>query len=393
MSDPLQFLNHSDPGSLAVTGQSQGPHEAKPSEVKHLSAHVSQRNSPMAGLDPPIEVAPSKIPVKFNKKAAGPVHPDLPGLLVKNKTLLAELRNLQNKLLIKETSLQEMKSELESYKENNVQQLFQIMSLKTDVKNLEELIASLTRIKYLKNTNIQNLERGNWDLTGRIIELENRLRVHLMERKKAEHKADLLEKKLIRANTSTPYMNMKRQEGPLDIFMMKDKDDTILTKNFERDSFHFEGPKDEQKIWDKCLQDLTHKEKQMSELDRPPYSFSWETKTTQYQYQNFLDQLATLLSNSVVPVPATAEAVKQRIEEIGANELSWKFRTEGLQQEIQMLNKQLERLHHLYEEAIREAPQAEEKYREEKKALKRMEGKIAINDFFQGKVYLDRKKL
>ena len=69
-----------------------------------------------------------------------------------------------------------MKSELESYKENNVQQSFEIMSLKDSIKDLEELIASLTRIKSLKNTNIQNLERGNWDLTERIIELENRLR-------------------------------------------------------------------------------------------------------------------------------------------------------------------------------------------------------------------------
>lgn len=69
-----------------------------------------------------------------------------------------------------------MKSELESYKENNMQQSFQIMSLKDDVKNLEELIVSLTRIKSLKSTNIQSPERGNWDLTERIIELENRLR-------------------------------------------------------------------------------------------------------------------------------------------------------------------------------------------------------------------------
>ena len=69
-----------------------------------------------------------------------------------------------------------MKNELESYKENNVQQSFQIMSLKDDIKDLEELIVSLTRIKSLKNTNIQSLERGNWDLTRRIIELENLLR-------------------------------------------------------------------------------------------------------------------------------------------------------------------------------------------------------------------------
>ncbi|XP_073751436.1 uncharacterized protein [Callorhinus ursinus] len=328
----------------------------------------------------------------YNKRAADRVRPDLTGLLVKNKNLLAELRNLQNKLLIKETSLQEMKNELESYKENNVQQSFQIMSLKDDIKDLEELIASLTRIKSLKNTNIQNLERGNWDLTERIIELENRLRVHLFEREKAERKAGLLEKKLAGTDGFTPYMNMKGQEDPLDSFMKKDKGEAILTKNFERDIFHSEGPKDGRNIWNKCQEDSIHKEKQKYELDRPPHSFGWETKTARSHYQKFLSQLATLLSNSVVPIPATEQAVKERIQEIGAKERSWKFRTEDLQQEILTLTQRLQQLPRHSEEAAREPSQMQDRCREQKRALKRLEGKTAVNDFFQESLDLDRNK-
>ncbi|XP_044774016.1 coiled-coil domain-containing protein 170-like [Neomonachus schauinslandi] len=376
MSGPLQFLNHSDQGRLA-TGQSKGLHEAKSSKVKHLSVHTSQKNSPVACFDPPV-VVPTKNPMMYNKRAADPVHPDLTGLLVRNKNLLAELRNLQNKLLIKETSLQEMENELESYKENNVQQSFQIMSLKDDIKDLEELIASLTRIKSLKNTNIQNLERGNWDLTERIIELENRLRVHLFEREKAERKAGLLEKKLAGTDGFTPYMNMK------------DKGKAILTKNFERHIFHSEGPKDGQKIWNECQEDSTHEEKQT--LDRPPHSFGWETKTARSHYQKFLSQLATLLSSNVVPIPATKQAVKERIQEIGAKERSWKFRTEGLQREILTLTQRLQQLPRHSEEAARESSQMQDRCREQKRALKRLEGKIAVNDFIQESLDLDRNK-
>uniref|UniRef100_A0A667G525 Coiled-coil domain-containing protein 170-like n=1 Tax=Lynx canadensis TaxID=61383 RepID=A0A667G525_LYNCA len=362
MSGPLQFLNHSDPGSLA-----------KPSKAKHLSAHTSQKNSPVACFDPPVKTVPTKNPMMYKKRAADPVCPDLTALLVKNKTLLAELRNLQNKLFIKETSLQEMKSELESYKRNNVHQSSQIMSLKEDIKDLEELIASLTRIKSLKNTNIQNLERGNWDLTEKIIELENNLRVHLFEREKAERKAGLLEEKLAGVNGFTHHMNMKGQEDSLDSFMMQDIGEAILTKNLERDNiFHSEGPKDGQKIWDKCQQDSIHKEKQKYELDRP-------------------FRLATLLSNSAVPTPiATEEAVKERVQEVGANEQSWK--TAGLQQEIQMLTKRLEQLCGHSEEAVGEFSQMEERQREQKRPLKRMEGNTAINDFFQERLELNRKK-
>lgn len=46
-------------------------------------------------------------------------------------------------------------------------------------------------------------------------------RVHLIERKRAEQKADLLEKKLAGANRFTPYMSMKEQEDSLDGFMTK----------------------------------------------------------------------------------------------------------------------------------------------------------------------------
>ncbi|XP_036887642.1 coiled-coil domain-containing protein 170-like [Sturnira hondurensis] len=329
-------------------------------------------------------------PIMFNKRAADPVHPDLDGLLVKNKNLLAELRNLQNKLLVKQTSVQEIKSELESYKENNVKQSFQIMSLKNDIKDLEELIASLTRIKSLKSINVHSLERVNWDLNESITELENRLRVHLVEKEKAEQKTKLLEKKLAGANELTPHMNTKGQEDTLSSFMMKDKGKAILAKNCERDNiFHSEGPNDGQKIWDKCQQDLIHTEKQEYNLDRPPYSCSWEAKTAQCHSQEFLGQLAPPLSDSAAPVLATEEVVKERIREVGAHEQSWKLRTEGLQQEIQMLTKRLEQVHPHHCE---ESSQTEEKCGERKRPLKRLEGKIAINDFFQERLDLGRNK-
>ncbi|CAK6432003.1 unnamed protein product [Pipistrellus nathusii] len=219
----------------------------------------------------------------YNKTTADPDHPDLAGLLVKNKNLLAELRNLQNKLLIKESSLQDMKNELESYKEDNSKQSFQIISLKSDIKELEDLIASLTRDKSLKSINNQTLKRGNLDLNERIIELENRLRVHLVERERAEQKADLLEKKLAGANGFTPYMNVKGQEDTLGSFMIKG---------------------------------------------------------------------------------------------------------EGCKQEIQMLNKRLEQLQHHQEELS----QTEKKCREQKRPLKRLEGKIAVNDCFQARLDLGRNK-
>lgn len=59
-----------------------------------------------------------------------------------------------------------------------------------------------------------------------------------------------------------------------------------------------------------------------------------------------------------------------------------------------MLTKQLDQLHHHHEEAAaQESSQTEEKYREQRRPLKRLEGKIAINDFVQGRLDSDRNKV
>ncbi|XP_033622812.1 coiled-coil domain-containing protein 170-like isoform X2 [Fukomys damarensis] len=312
-------------------------------------------------------------------------HPGFAGLLMKNKNVLSELRTLQRKLFREETSLRETKTELARYKE---QQSFQIMSLRDDVKGLQEFITSLTRMKSLKDSNIQSLERGNWDLAKRVTELENLLRVLLAEREKGKQKADFLMNKLSRTSRFPP-VNIKGQEDPLDIFLVKEKGKSVLAREFETEIIHSEGPNDVQKVWDKCQQDVFHEEKQTSELDGPPYSCSQEVKTARSQYQDFLSQLDALLSDSSRPIPATEDTVKERIQEIGANEQSWKYRAEGLQQKIQKLIKRLEQLYQIYEEPAHTG----ENYRERNRLSKCLEGNIAMNDCFQGKLDLDKKKL
>ncbi|XP_028645880.1 coiled-coil domain-containing protein 170-like isoform X1 [Grammomys surdaster] len=388
MSRPLQPVSHSDPGRLA-NSQTKEACEAKPPEARHLSYLTARENVPVACFDPPLEVDPIRNPIIHNKKAVDPVHPDLASLLVKNKTLLAEMRNLQSKLYMKESSLQEMKTELESYKETNAQQMLQIMSLRDDVKNLQDLTDSLMKIKILKNTKPQSFGRHNWGLTERVIDLENRLREHLLGRELAERKAELLEKRRSCPSRFSPNRNLKGPEDSLDIFPVKDNDEIC---NFERDNIVYsEGSIDGQITVDKCQQDLIHKEKLTSELDRAPYPCSWETTAEQSHHQDFLGQLATLLSDSIGPILATEEAVKERIQEMGANEQSWKCKTEALQQEIQMLTKRLGQLYHPYEAAAEELPQTEENYTEQKRPLGNLEGKAAVNCYLRS-LDVGRKK-
>ncbi|XP_056666854.1 coiled-coil domain-containing protein 170-like isoform X2 [Monodelphis domestica] len=309
---------------------------------------------------------------------------------------MVDVRNLQNRILTKESSLQEMKFELENYKENNARQSSQILSLKDHIRDLEEINASATRIKTLKNASIQNLEKGNWDLSERVVELENRLRIQLVEREKAEQKAASLEKKLVDTTQKlASFMNldMKGQDDPLQVLVMKDRDEANLAKSLERENlFLLERLRDGQKAWDKCQHDLIHKEKQISTIDQIPIALNWEAKTTQNQYQSFINQLAILLSNTNVNVPPTEDAVKERIQEISTNEQSWKYRTDILQEEIGLLTQQIEHLHQLYQEALCNSSQAEERFLEQKKSLKLSEEKTTTHDSFQERWDLEKKK-
>ncbi|KAM9061982.1 coiled-coil domain-containing protein 170 [Sarcophilus harrisii] len=397
MADPHQFLSQSDSGK-SVASRSKALLDTMMSKVRYPSSHTSRKNSAVMGqssFDPPLEAVSSPNHMLYFKRGADPVHTDYAALLVKNKSLQTEVRNLQTRLLTKETSLQEMKSELENYKENNAIQSSQILSLKDHIRDLEEINASATRIKSLKNASIQNLEKGNWDLSERVAELESRLRVQLVEREKAEQKAASLEKKLVDATYKlASFMNLevKGPDDPFEVLGMKDSDEAFLSKNLERENILIDKMKNGQKVWDKCQHDSLYKEKQMSIIDQTPFTFNWETKTTQTQYQSFINQLATLLSNTLITVPATEEAVRERIQEISTNEQTWNYKTDVFQQEIQLLTRQIEQLHQLYQEAVCDSSQTEEKHLEQKKSLKLWEQIGATDDFFQGKWDFDKKK-
>ncbi|XP_074813292.1 LOW QUALITY PROTEIN: coiled-coil domain-containing protein 170-like [Natator depressus] len=176
--------------------------------------------------------------------------------------------------------------------------------------------------------------------------------------------------------------------------LKKEKDEAVLTKNtFERNNtILLERLKDKQIAWDNCCQELLHKEKKITELDRALHASMYETKTTQILYQTFISQLATLLSNTFITVAGTEEAIKERIQEIRGSEYSWKSKTDELQQKVVSLTSQLEQQHDLYHEALSKSYKAEEVLQKQKGSLKRVEKKLAAEDLFLERFISERKK-
>ncbi|XP_030070638.1 coiled-coil domain-containing protein 170 [Microcaecilia unicolor] len=234
MSNPFSFLNLSNSGSLSDTDRNHRIHEDPPLFNRSQNTFTPSYQSILeASFDPVSDGNASRDRLLHYRKAAEVANSEYAAMLVKNKSLQTEVKDLQNALAKKEASLLEMKTELESYMENHARQTAQVLSLKEHIKELEEIAVSVTSVKTHKNAGIHTLERGNQELNERVSELENRVRIHLTERENAEQRASALEKKMsdsIVRLSSCLKMDVKGQEDPLMTLVKKVSE--LLTEHY-----------------------------------------------------------------------------------------------------------------------------------------------------------------
>ncbi|XP_056419335.1 coiled-coil domain-containing protein 170 [Hyla sarda] len=115
------------------------------------------------------------------RKVAENSHSELAALHVKYETAQSELLDLRSKLSSKEVCLQELKAELENYKENNARQSSLITSLRARLQETEEesglLANSKTRVEFA----MQGTAQENRGLKERLQEVESRLKTYMSQ--------------------------------------------------------------------------------------------------------------------------------------------------------------------------------------------------------------------
>ncbi|XP_040268683.1 coiled-coil domain-containing protein 170-like isoform X2 [Bufo bufo] len=131
-----------------------------------------------------------------------------------------KVSDLKKRLAAKDVYLQEMKEELEKYKERCARQSSHVQSLKEHIKEFDHTASEKAEISAEKHS----LRRENKELTERIKELENRLRLHLIEREKAEQKSTGLGNRLqecVERLSSCLNIDFEEHEDPLDALVRK----------------------------------------------------------------------------------------------------------------------------------------------------------------------------
>ncbi|XP_040304808.1 coiled-coil domain-containing protein 170 isoform X3 [Herpailurus yagouaroundi] len=128
-----------------------------------------------------LEVPVTREQLHHYRNVAESARSDLAATLVKFECAQSELRDLRSKMLSKEASCQELKAEMENYKENNARKSSLLTSLRHRVQELEEESAALATSKIRTEITAHTAIKENQELKKKVAELDENLQKCLKE--------------------------------------------------------------------------------------------------------------------------------------------------------------------------------------------------------------------
>ncbi|XP_073750196.1 coiled-coil domain-containing protein 170 isoform X4 [Callorhinus ursinus] len=129
----------------------------------------------------PLEVPVIREQLNHYRNVAENARSELAATLVKFECAQSELRDLRSRMLSKEASCQELKAEMENYKENNARKSSLLTSLRDRVQELEEESAALTTSKIRTEITAHTAIKENQELKKKVAELDENLQKCLKE--------------------------------------------------------------------------------------------------------------------------------------------------------------------------------------------------------------------
>ncbi|XP_007643060.1 coiled-coil domain-containing protein 170 isoform X1 [Cricetulus griseus] len=161
--------------------------------MSHSSSSGSGSLERPSNASPPEETAnhPMEFPgtweqLNHYRNVAENVQSELAATLVKFECAQSELRDLRSKLLSKEVCCQELKAEVESYKENSARKSSLLISLRSRIQELQEESAALSASKIRTETSAHTTMKENQELMKKVLELDEKLQNCLKENEESK---------------------------------------------------------------------------------------------------------------------------------------------------------------------------------------------------------------
>ncbi|XP_074846469.1 coiled-coil domain-containing protein 170 isoform X2 [Carettochelys insculpta] len=165
--------------AVCSVGRNKGKTEAQKGAYDHIV------------LDTPV----TREQTNHYRAAAEMAHSELAALLVKYECAQSELLDLKSRMVSKEVLLQELKTEVESYKENNARQSSLLLSLQNRVQEMEEESDVLATSKKQTDLTAQAVLQENWELKEKIHDQEAKLNKYMNECGESKNQASEIGRK------------------------------------------------------------------------------------------------------------------------------------------------------------------------------------------------------
>ncbi|NWT81877.1 CC170 protein, partial [Lanius ludovicianus] len=141
-----------------------------------------------------LDISVTREQMNHYRAAAETAQSELAALLVKYDCAQSELLKLRSSMISKEASFQELKAEAGSYKESNARQMSRLLSLQTQIQEMEEELCALATSKSQAELRAQVAYKENLELKEELHEKNAKLTKYLNECKENMTQASKISK-------------------------------------------------------------------------------------------------------------------------------------------------------------------------------------------------------
>uniref|UniRef100_A0A2K6GTA2 Coiled-coil domain containing 170 n=1 Tax=Propithecus coquereli TaxID=379532 RepID=A0A2K6GTA2_PROCO len=344
-----------------------------------------------------LEVPVTREQLNHYRNAAENARSELAATLVKFECAQSELRDLRSKMLSKEVSCQELKAEMESYKENSARKSSLLTSLRDRVQELEEESAALSTSKIRTEITAHTALKENQELKKKVVELDEKLQKcskENEENKKQISKNCRKHEEFLTQLHDCLDPEKKNEKASEEDLIFKDLLSAVEAKEaLEKEVKIFqERLLAGQRVWDASKQELSLLKNSSEELEKSSKANLDAATVSRSQYSSFREKIAALLRDRLGMTGSTEDAILERIREMGSQEESRDRMVSQLEAQISELVEQLEKESAFHQKALQRAQKAENKLETLQGQLTHLEGELVSRDVLRDDLNLEKQK-
>ncbi|XP_044242364.3 coiled-coil domain-containing protein 170 isoform X5 [Ursus arctos] len=347
--------------------------------------------------DRPLEVPVTREQLNHYRNVAENARSELAATLVKFECSQSELRDLRSKMLSKEAFCQELKAEMENYKENNARKSSLLTSLRDRVQELEEESAALTASKIRAEITAHTATKENQELKKKVAELDENVQKCLKENEENKNQVSKNCRKheeFLAQLGDCLDPEKKNEKASDEDLILKDLLCAVETKEvLEREvRILQERLLAGQRVWDASKRELSLLKKSSCELEKSLEANLDAAAASRSQLSLFREKVAALLRGSWGTTGPTEDAILERIREVTSQEESRKRMVSQLEARISELVEQLGNESGFHQKALQRAQKAENKLETLQGQLTHLEGVLVSGDVLRDHLNFEKQK-